>query len=217
MNNGRITGETEHIENSIQDTQVKRLLEQHEKLKKQNQKLRKENRQFRKELEHLTQQANIDFLTGAYNRKGIEFQVDKVLKGPLERAGVLCFLEIENYKQVKDCQGHGYADEVLRETMRILQRSVRSTDLIGRCGEHEFLFYLRGRIRNAYLADRVREITDKITQIQLDEEFEGDPGEPVQLQAVAGFACFPANGKTFTELFDHASLALLKQKKAEQE
>jgi len=99
----------------------------------------------KKELEkknlELNNLAEVDYLTGLYNRE----KIDAVLKHKLskfERYGNIfgvIMLDIDFFKDVNDTYGHQIGDEVLISISKELQKHSRESDLIGRWGGEEFL------------------------------------------------------------------------------
>lgn len=87
------------------------------------------------------EQSTRDPLTGAYNRS---FFQDR-LSQEIERAGrfrtplALIMLDIDNFKIINDVYGHQAGDHVLLELVRLIQRNVRSIDVVCRFGGEEFL------------------------------------------------------------------------------
>ena len=51
-------------------------------------------------------------------------------------------VDIDNFKEMNDCYGHLFGDEVLVKVANILKTSFRTTDLFGRLGGDEFAILL---------------------------------------------------------------------------
>jgi diguanylate cyclase (GGDEF)-like protein len=102
-----------------------------------------------------------DGLTGLWNREAlislIFQETDRVqrMKTPLS----LMLLDLDDFSRVNHDYGYETGDRVLIELANRSRRQLRSYDLIGRCGEDEFLLALPGcNLENAtLLADRIRE------------------------------------------------------------
>jgi diguanylate cyclase (GGDEF)-like protein len=102
-----------------------------------------------------------DGLTGLWNREAllslIFQETDRVqrMKTPL----CLMLLDLDNFSQVNHDYGYEMGDRVLIELANRFKRQLRSYDLVGRCGEDEFLLALPGcTLENAMqLAGRMRE------------------------------------------------------------
>lgn len=93
----------------------------------------------RSEVEH-------DSLTGLWNRESLMrmlfAETDRVqrLKTPL----ALILLDIDHFARINERYGYEAGDKVLRELAKRFRRHLRSYDLVGRCGEDEFLIGLPG-------------------------------------------------------------------------
>lgn len=104
--------------------------------------------------------AIIDGLTGLYNRKEIQNQIEKALSDVKKEQFSLVMLDIDNFKQVNDTYGHQEGDAVIVALADILRN--RRTGLMqssGRWGGEEFMVLLRGTdsASAAYIADLMRE------------------------------------------------------------
>ncbi|MGA7887592.1 MAG: diguanylate cyclase [Acidobacteriaceae bacterium] len=117
--------------------------------------------QVQKQSAELRYRATHDGLTGLWNREALlslVFQeTDRVqrMKTPLS----LLLMDLDDFSRINHDYGYDAGDRVLTELANRFRRQLRSYDLVGRCGEDEFLLALPGCTReNAMaLADRVRE------------------------------------------------------------
>lgn len=95
---------------------------------------------FRAEVDSLTHRATRDPLTQLPNRRGF---TDK-MGGEIERAQRFAWpisvlvIDLDFFKQVNDRYGHGFGDEVLSHTARILKDTVGPVDHLARLGGEEF-------------------------------------------------------------------------------
>ena len=91
-----------------------------------------------KELQRL---AVTDRLTNLYNR----YKIDEVIESQKNRADrygeefCLIIIDADHFKRVNDDFGHQIGDEVLVAIGEILQKEVRSTDILARWGGEEFM------------------------------------------------------------------------------
>jgi diguanylate cyclase (GGDEF)-like protein len=96
-----------------------------------------------------------DQLTGLFNRHSLESSLDRlwnILSARMheaEKVGTqrtivpesywLCVLDIDHFKSINDSFGHIIGDEVLILVARLLQKSLRQSDLLYRYGGEEFI------------------------------------------------------------------------------
>jgi two-component system, cell cycle response regulator len=115
----------------------------------------------RKQSAELRYQVTHDGLTGLWNREAllslIFQETDRVqrMKTPLS----LMLLDLDNFSRINHDYGYETGDRILIELANRFRRQLRSYDLIGRCGEDEFLLALPGCAldNGIVLAERVRE------------------------------------------------------------
>lgn len=113
--------------------------------------------------EKLQTAAIIDGLTGLYNRKEIQRQIEEAMVEVKSEKFSLVMLDIDNFKQVNDTYGHQEGDAVIVALADILRkRRIGSTQNVasGRWGGEEFMVLLRNTDASsaAYIADLMREI-----------------------------------------------------------
>lgn len=85
-----------------------------------------------------------DKLTGLYNRVKIDNSLQENIS-IFKRYGnpfSVILLDIDDFKKVNDEYGHLVGDNVLKEFSILLQKSIRSADILGRWGGEEFLIIL---------------------------------------------------------------------------
>ncbi len=120
----------------------------------------------RKQLQAANQQLEIlsrtDRLTQLWNRGHWEeclkreFALYKRYKTPVS----LVMFDIDHFKKVNDTYGHQAGDEVIQNTAKNLQQSLRTTDIAGRYGGEEFAVILPNTDNQQarLYADRLREV-----------------------------------------------------------
>jgi diguanylate cyclase (GGDEF)-like protein len=88
--------------------------------------------------------ANKDFLTGAYNRryffdsgKSI-YSKNKRKKSPV----AVAMIDIDKFKNINDTYGHDIGDIAIQEVKKILDKNLRTSDLMARFGGEEFCILL---------------------------------------------------------------------------
>jgi diguanylate cyclase (GGDEF)-like protein len=107
-------------------------------------------RQEREQLSHSERRhkelAVTDGLTGLYNRRYFETQIDLEIEGA-DRLGhnlTLMMLDVDNFKAFNDCFGHQEGDRVLATLGSSILSCVREKDVACRYGGEEFTIILPG-------------------------------------------------------------------------
>ena len=85
--------------------------------------------------------ANTDPLTGLINRRRMNIELDRHSKmvERYEQSNSLILLDIDFFKKVNDKHGHSGGDAILKQFSKLLNESLRDTDIIARWGGEEFL------------------------------------------------------------------------------
>jgi diguanylate cyclase (GGDEF)-like protein len=104
----------------------------------------------RSKLQELAQdlrvKATTDPLTGLHNR----LKLTPILADEIKRADrydtplSLVLFDIDHFKKINDTHGHLSGDHVLMQLSRVVQKLIRSNDLLARWGGEEFLILLPG-------------------------------------------------------------------------
>jgi diguanylate cyclase (GGDEF)-like protein/PAS domain S-box-containing protein len=92
------------------------------------------------EARELQERSLRDALTGAYNRRQLE--IFALAQGA--RGWGAITVDLDNFKQVNDTQGHDRGDAVLVEFARFLHGHLRGDDVVVRLGGDEFVVLLAG-------------------------------------------------------------------------
>lgn len=155
----------------------------------------------------MQQQALTDGLTGCYNRRSFELQLERDLhlatrmRQPLS----LIMLDLDHFKQINDQAGHDAGDVALRMLADTLRDELRAVDTAARFGGDEFVMILpQANYEGAQLvAERLRK---RIEQTVV-------PGFG-QVTASFGVASFPAHASSRDTLVVAADRALYNSKDA---
>lgn len=92
----------------------------------------------------LIEQAILDPLTGAFNRRHMDSCLDYAIERS-KRAGApatLLLIDVDHFKRINDTHGHVAGDRVLGEIVRVVSQRARKLDLLFRIGGEEFLLLL---------------------------------------------------------------------------
>jgi diguanylate cyclase (GGDEF)-like protein len=93
----------------------------------------------------LFSQANMDELTGTYNRRFVHDLMENTDNEQRRRSFdsySLVLGDIDNFKKINDQLGHSIADMVIKKIANVLKDNVRDSDIVCRWGGEEFLVIL---------------------------------------------------------------------------
>ncbi len=96
--------------------------------------------QQRKNQDQLIRMAEIDGLTGIYNRRAFISRVEVILKEHQQKVCML-FLDMDYFKQINDQYGHAAGDTILIEFCRFVSAQLPEDILFGRMGGEEFALF----------------------------------------------------------------------------
>lgn len=160
----------------------------------------------------LNKRAQMDQLTGIYNKRSFETKVDASLKDAEEgeHFAVILF-DIDNFKSVNDTYGHAFGDKVLAKTGEIMRRIFRSGDSLGRLGGDEFcvLMPVNSEMSEDMFLDLINRKCTELCRAFPDYDF-GISGFKVSISV--GVAVYPQNGSSFNTLYKNADSALYASK-----
>jgi diguanylate cyclase (GGDEF)-like protein len=108
---------------------------------KQIQNLRQLLRVTRYQLEHYEEKSIRDELTGLYNRRQLQAELERAKLHADTRSVpfTICLIDIDHFKEINDNNGHLAGDTILKEFAKVARESIRDTDVLGRYGGDEFL------------------------------------------------------------------------------
>ncbi len=128
------------------------------------------NDQF--EISELSNQANIDGLTGLYNRRWLDKALPRMLSQMNAIAQPLCILiiDIDHFKKYNDLHGHQGGDIALNAMGDVLKSNLRPYDFAARIGGEEFMVLLPNTKASdgIRLAERIRLETENQEIVQPD-------------------------------------------------
>ena len=111
--------------------------------------------------EELKQMAEMDYLTGLYNRIRFESALEYEFNRNRRYGDTfsLVMLDIDHFKLVNDTYGHDAGDTILKTFADLLQNAIRTTDIIARWGGEEFMLLLPNSDTEQarHIAEKLRE------------------------------------------------------------
>ena len=88
----------------------------------------------------LQKDAQIDLLTGIYNKLTAQTMIENSLKA---HTGTLFMIDIDNFKNINDTYGHIEGDKCLCALANAISKVFRSSDIVGRIGGDEFMAFMQ--------------------------------------------------------------------------
>lgn len=168
----------------------------------------------------LRQAAFTDPLTGAWNRRYFDRFMDAAIgqARKARRSLTLMVFDIDDFKKYNDAFGHAAGDEILVETVRLLNSVIRPSDRVCRVGGDEFavIFYepQGPRAANSAPPESVYGIATRFQQQICNHRFP-KLGEQAagSLTISGGLATFPWDGNDAGALLDRADQLSMESKK----
>lgn len=154
--------------------------------------------------------ANLDALTGVYNRRFLQSYLGNLLAdgNPRSRLRPVLILDLDHFKEANDTFGHAAGDAVLKGLVERCRRVLREGDVLSRLGGDEFV---------VVLADR----TDRSGQevgARILAEIARDPftweGQPVPVTTSIGIVAEVPAGASPGQVLRMADQALYQAKQA---
>ena len=181
--------------------------------------------QQRRMSRQLSYQASHDMLTGLYNRRMFEEQVETVLLNVLseDRHHAMCYVDLDQFKIVNDTCGHIAGDELLRQLAELFKSCIREGDILARLGGDEFGLLLENceLKKAAQVAEKLRQSVKNYRFVWQDHSFElgasigvaginADNMDLASILAAADMACYAAKdmGRNRVHIYEPSDAVL---------
>lgn len=161
--------------------------------------------------EQVERRAFIDELTGLYNYRGFEQQLEEQLQLMSEKGGILSLLiiDVDHFKKVNDEFGHLMGNKVLQHIANVLKQQLHKNGIVARYGGEEFIVILPDTNQSeAYeVAETMREAVCA-RSVSLSEDL--DTGKEIMIQNTVsiGIAVYPEQAEDGLSLVRHADRAM---------
>ncbi|MGA8185552.1 MAG: diguanylate cyclase [Terriglobia bacterium] len=163
-------------------------------------------------LQTMREQANIDPLTGLYNRRFCKDYARKLMAMARRKDTPLGFimLDLDHFKNMNDVFGHEVGDRILKQFAKTVTQSMRETNLTARLGGEEFVILLPDTGADAcqVVAERVRNAVGHMRMPQVKDR------QVPPITVSLGIAVYPAHGGTLEEMLHSSDRALYASKRA---
>ena len=148
--------------------------------------------------------ATTDLLTGLLNRRAFLESTGREVARTKRYNDALSviLLDVDHFKHINDRRGHAAGDMVLAAVGKLLNRALRTCDIVARWGGEEFVLVLPSTALDgaAQVAERVRELLESC-------EIEDGNGDRIPVTASFGVASYTA-GETLEQVVDRADRAM---------
>lgn len=157
-----------------------------------------------KQKEQIKFLADRDYLTNLYNRRRFSEDITLAIKN--KQGGAILLIDINNFKNINDTQGHHYGDRVLKHIGSILKESLCEDAVIYRIGGDEFAVHLpnileeeriEACISSFYEAIKIKNSVDQIKN---------------HITASVGIVKYPKHSFTADDLLMKSDIAMYKAK-----
>jgi diguanylate cyclase (GGDEF)-like protein len=177
------------------------------------QQLQQTNLELETVVEQLKQLARTDGLTGLRNHRAFQealnFELERARR--TQRPLSLLMLDVDHFKAYNDTHGHPGGDRVLRLVAQLLEKNLRTVDVVARYGGEEFVILL---LETPGVDAQL--VAEKLRLAVASVDFEGaersQPGG--RLTISLGLASFPLQATTGEALLALADAALYRAKHA---
>ncbi len=157
----------------------------------------------------LRSRAQLDALTGIFNRGTTEELISAMLqgKGP-DESYLFAVFDVDNFKGVNDTYGHLMGDKLLKCVAESIRGICRERDIVGRIGGDEFVALFNGKAAEGIdsLQERLTVCMDRLAKFSAEQSV--DP--PVTLSI--GLVAVPDEVIAYHEVFALADEMLYKVK-----
>lgn len=135
----------------------------------------------------LKRTATIDELTGIYNRRYVLERLahEVAVARRYEQGLAIILMDLDHFKKINDTFGHEVGDEVLASVSRVIRKTIRNTDILGRIGGKEFIAVLPNQTADSASvpAKRIRHAVQEISW----------PGKELTVSISCGIGVFSGN------------------------
>jgi diguanylate cyclase (GGDEF)-like protein len=162
---------------------------------------------FRSEMDEIRTMALHDALTNLPNRVLLEERINFAIAqaGRLDSKVAVMFIDLDNFKQINDVQGHKVGDQLLVAVSNALRSQLRTYDTLARWGGDEFVVLLPDLIN----PQDVRQVADKLMHaVQRDLL----PEHNLHTTLSIGVAVYPDDADCAESLMMQADKALFHSK-----
>ncbi len=180
-------------------------------LEERNRIANRKNAKLRDYAKSLAFSALHDTLTGLANRRSLHEKLAHLLRKHRDGEEHVCVfhLDLDGFKQLNDDMGHPAGDAALKQVAKLMQDSVRQTDIVARIGGDEFV------VVSVFSGDKQEEQAQALGEklIALISKPMVHDGADLRVGASVGYAFATLPDIDIATLSSHADLALYEAKR----
>lgn len=155
----------------------------------------------------LIKQANMDLLTGVYNKIATESKIKQYIKNYPRAGAILFILDIDDFKNINDSLGHAEGDAVLKRLGHYLKEIYGDNHVVGRIGGDEFIIFIEDISSEQEVEEQVQKMKNCL-QVLSRPEVNAQP-----CTFSIGASLYPKDALDFDNLYKAADRALYEAKK----
>lgn len=162
--------------------------------------------------EKLSRAAHFDDLTQLPNRASCRKKLeDKIAIAELNKKKfAVLYIDLDNFKNINDTQGHIVGDEFLHEIAVILSNALPENTYLARLGGDEFVIISDFYAQNSETENTSQLLCEQIVSLLQIRKYYAN--FVVDITTSIGVAVFPIHGKSFNELLSSADQAMYQVK-----
>lgn len=153
-----------------------------------------------KEKESLQIKTEMDLMTGLYNKVTAEKIIASLLADN-HKISAMMIIDIDNFKQVNDTEGHLVGDHTIRIIADLISGHFRKSDIVGRIGGDEFIVFMAD-IPSGDLARR------KANELARLLRYKPNITLPANVSISIGLVVTKAHPYVYEDVFNEADQAL---------
>ena len=156
----------------------------------------------------LRKQAEINPLNGLPNRQRASQDLEKLLHlaNQYQQYFCLAILKIDDLNKINRNYGHGFGDKMLRRLASLLQKELRTEDIVSSWNGGEFLVGMYG-ISRGYGVEWLAEVLETLRTIEFEVA-----QEVVNITFSAGVTQYPEDGSDIQTLYQNAASTMERAK-----
>lgn len=155
----------------------------------------------------IKESAKRDPFLNIYHRKYLTNFMRKKIQGDKQHNFAIVMLDFDNFKKINDTFGHLFGDEVLMQTVKLLEKTIEKDDLLARYGGEELIIYIDKVPSIEEVYNKINNIRKKVSNNNI---ILGDVCRKVT--ASFGISFYPYNGSNIEELLYNADEMLYSAK-----